>query len=142
MYGLEAYSTDQVGHLDSGVATFGRSYAASPDELIEQLKADPAIAAADTLLLTIPNQLGFKENLSIISNFAKYVTPELGATKSQQGPNRRYKKRGKYNKHASFPENIKEHIKDKERSFLFPEHIPLKNDPGHLIGNRGFVSSC
>ena len=56
MYGLEAYSTDQVGHLDSGVATFGRSYAASPDELIEQLKADPAIAAADTLLLTIPNQ--------------------------------------------------------------------------------------
>ena len=57
MYGLEAYSTDQVGHLDSGVATFGRSYAASPDELIEQLKADPAIAAADTLLLTIPNQL-------------------------------------------------------------------------------------
>ena len=115
MYGLEAYSTDQVGHLDSGVATFGRSYAASPDELIEQLKADPAIAAADTLLLTIPNQLGFKENLSIISNFAKYVAPELGATKSQQGRNRRYKKRGKYNKHASFPENIKEHIKDKER---------------------------
>ena len=43
MYGLEAYSTDQVGHLDSGVATFDRSYAATPDELTEQLKVDPAI---------------------------------------------------------------------------------------------------
>ena len=58
MYGLEAYSSDQVGRLDMGTATFGRSYAATPDVLIEQLKADPAIAAADTLLLTIPNQLG------------------------------------------------------------------------------------
>lgn len=85
MYGLEAYSTDQVGHLNSGVATFDRSYAASPDELIEQLKADPAIVAADTLLLTIPNQLGFKENLSIISNFAKYVAPELGWVPADQG---------------------------------------------------------
>lgn len=84
MYGLEAYSTDQVGRLDSGIATFGRSYAASPDELIEQLKADPAIAAADTLLLTIPNQLGFEENLSIISNFAKYVAPELGWVPADQ----------------------------------------------------------
>ena len=85
MYGLEAYSTDQVGHLDSGVATFDRSYAATSDELTEQLKVDPAIAAADTLLLTIPNQLGFKENLSIISNFAKYVAPELGWVPADQG---------------------------------------------------------
>lgn len=72
--------------MDSGVATFGRSYAASPDELIEQLKADPAIAAEDTMLLSIPNQLGFKANLSIISNFAKYVAPELGWIPADQGP--------------------------------------------------------
>ena len=56
------------------------------DVLIEQLQADPAIAAADTLLLTIPNQLGFEENLSIISNFAKYVAPELGWIPADQGP--------------------------------------------------------
>ncbi len=86
MYGLEAYSSDQVGRLDMGTATFGRSYAAAPDVLIEQLQADPAIAAADTLLLTIPNQLGFEENLSIISNFAKYVAPELGWIPADQGP--------------------------------------------------------
>jgi predicted dinucleotide-binding enzyme len=39
-------------------ARFGRSYAAEPDKLIEQLKKDDAIAEADTLLLTVPNQLG------------------------------------------------------------------------------------
>lgn len=86
MYGLEAYSSDQVGRLNMGTATFGRSYAATADVLIEQLQADPAIAAADTLLLTIPNQLGFEENLSIISNFAKYVAPELGWIPADQGP--------------------------------------------------------
>ena len=37
------------------------------------------------LLLTIPNQLGFKESLSIISNFAKYVAPELGWIPADQG---------------------------------------------------------
>ena len=37
---------------------FGPGYAAEPDVLIEQLRKDEAIAGADTLLLTIPNQLG------------------------------------------------------------------------------------
>ena len=62
LYGLSA-SGDQVGHLDSGVATFGRTYAADPSTLIKQLSQDRALAEADTLLLTIPNQLGFEENL-------------------------------------------------------------------------------
>ena len=39
-------------------AIFGRSYAAEPQVLIEQLRKDEAIAEADTLLLTVPNQLG------------------------------------------------------------------------------------
>ena len=61
LYGLSA-SGDQVGHLDSGIATFGRTYAANPSTLINQLSQDRALAEADTLLLTIPNQLGFEEN--------------------------------------------------------------------------------
>ena len=61
LYGLSA-SGDQVGYLDSAVATFGRTYAADPDTLITQLSQDRALAEADTLLLTIPNQLGFDEN--------------------------------------------------------------------------------
>ena len=77
LYGLSA-SGDQVGHLDSGIAIFGRTYAADPSTLIKQLSQDRALAEADTLLLTIPNQLGFEENWSIIRNFAEYVAPALG----------------------------------------------------------------
>lgn len=52
--------------------------AAPPSTLIKQLSQDHALAEADTLLLTIPNQLGFEENWSIIRNFAEYVAPALG----------------------------------------------------------------
>ena len=84
LYGLSA-SGDQVGHLDSGVATFGRTYAADPSTLIKQLSQDRALAEADTLLLTIPNQLGFEENWSIIRNFADYVAPALGWESARPG---------------------------------------------------------
>ena len=84
LYGLSA-SGDQVGHLDSGIATFGRTYAADPDTLITQLSQDRALAEADTLLLTIPNQLGFEENWSIIRNFAEYVAPALGWEPARPG---------------------------------------------------------
>ena len=45
-------SEDQIGFLGgSERAIFGRSYAAEPDVLIDELKQDEAIAEADTLLL-------------------------------------------------------------------------------------------
>jgi len=84
LYGLSA-SGDQVGHLDSGVATFGRTYAADSSTLIKQLSQDRALAEADTLLLTIPNQLGFEENWSIICNFADYVASALGWEPARPG---------------------------------------------------------
>ena len=46
--------------------------------LVEQLAADEAIAAADTLLLTVPNQLGVDYNAHAIESILKYVAPELG----------------------------------------------------------------
>ena len=58
-------STDQVGWLDGGNARFGRTYADEPDKLLAELAEDEAIAAADTLLLTVPSQLGV-EYLSLI----------------------------------------------------------------------------
>lgn len=69
---------DQVGYIDGGVARFGKSYAAEPDELVEQLKEDEAIAAADTLLLTIPNQLGVDYNVHLLESILTHVAPELG----------------------------------------------------------------
>ena len=70
---------DHVGYIDESTrAIFGRTYAAEPDVLVEQLAADEAIAAADTLLLTVPNQLGVEYNAHVIESVLKYVAPELG----------------------------------------------------------------
>ncbi|WP_082418139.1 nucleotidyltransferase family protein [Flaviflexus massiliensis] len=49
-----------------------------PDRLVEQLRADAAVMSADTLMLTIPNQVGTQYYLHVLESFAKYVAPELG----------------------------------------------------------------
>jgi alkanesulfonate monooxygenase SsuD/methylene tetrahydromethanopterin reductase-like flavin-dependent oxidoreductase (luciferase family) len=70
---------DQIGFLGGAErAIFGRSYAGEPDELIAQLKGDEAIAEADTLLLTVPNQLGVDYNAHVIEAILKHVAPGLG----------------------------------------------------------------
>jgi alkanesulfonate monooxygenase SsuD/methylene tetrahydromethanopterin reductase-like flavin-dependent oxidoreductase (luciferase family) len=71
-------SQDQVGHLEGGLARFGKSYAAEPDQLVRDLAKDEAIAAADTLLLTLPNQLGVDYNAHVLEAILKHVAPELG----------------------------------------------------------------
>jgi len=69
-----------VGYIDGFRSTFGRTYAAEPDVLVEQLTQDAAVQAADTLMLTIPSQLGVEFNLRIVESFAKHVAPALGWT--------------------------------------------------------------
>ncbi|MDY0957563.1 LLM class flavin-dependent oxidoreductase [Sphingomonas sp. CFBP8993] len=71
-------SQDQVGVIDNMRAVFGRSYAAEPERLIELLRADEAIAEADTLLLTVPNQLGVDYNAHVIENILRHIAPALG----------------------------------------------------------------
>jgi alkanesulfonate monooxygenase SsuD/methylene tetrahydromethanopterin reductase-like flavin-dependent oxidoreductase (luciferase family) len=72
-------SRDQIGMIDENTrAIFGRSYAAEPDVLVEQLRMDEAIQAADTLLLTVPNQLGVEYNAHVIENILTHVAPALG----------------------------------------------------------------
>ena len=78
-FGRDARDRDQVGYIDTNTrAIFGRSYAAEPDALIKELAADEAIAAADTLLLTVPNTLGVEYNAHAIESILKYVAPALG----------------------------------------------------------------
>ena len=77
-FGGSGDDTDQVGYLDGGAARFGRSYAAEPDELVRLLATDEAIAAADTLLLTVPNQLGVDYNAHVIESILTHVAPALG----------------------------------------------------------------
>ena len=69
---------DQIGVIDNTRAVFGRSYAAEPDRLIEDLRQDEAIAEADTLLLTVPNTLGVDYNAHVIESILRHVAPALG----------------------------------------------------------------
>jgi len=78
-FGRGGHEEDQVGFLDESTrAIFGRTYAAEPDVLIEQLKKDEAIAEADTLLLTVPNQLGVAYNAHVMEAILTTVAPGLG----------------------------------------------------------------
>jgi alkanesulfonate monooxygenase SsuD/methylene tetrahydromethanopterin reductase-like flavin-dependent oxidoreductase (luciferase family) len=78
-FGHEGDSTDQVGQIGADLrAVFGRTYAAEPDVLVEQLARDEAIAAADTLLLTVPNQLGVDYNAHLLESLVTDVAPRLG----------------------------------------------------------------
>jgi len=78
LFWRERHSTDQVGHLDGGDARFGKTYAGEPDKLIAELAEDEAVAAADTLLLTVPNQLGVDYNAHVIESVLTHLAPELG----------------------------------------------------------------
>jgi alkanesulfonate monooxygenase SsuD/methylene tetrahydromethanopterin reductase-like flavin-dependent oxidoreductase (luciferase family) len=77
-FGRESGSQDQVGFLEGGPARFGKSYAGEPEQLVEELARDEAVAAADTLLLTIPNQLGVDYNAHVLESVVRDLAPALG----------------------------------------------------------------
>jgi alkanesulfonate monooxygenase SsuD/methylene tetrahydromethanopterin reductase-like flavin-dependent oxidoreductase (luciferase family) len=78
-FAQEKRDRDQFGFIDANTrAVFGRTYAGEPDVLVKELSADEAIAAADTLLMTVPNTLGVEYNAHVIESVLKYVAPELG----------------------------------------------------------------
>jgi alkanesulfonate monooxygenase SsuD/methylene tetrahydromethanopterin reductase-like flavin-dependent oxidoreductase (luciferase family) len=78
-FGRGGKEDDSIGYIDEATrAIFGRSYAGEPDELVKQLQGDEAIAQADTLLLTVPNQLGVDYNAHVIEAIMKHVAPALG----------------------------------------------------------------
>ena len=78
-FGRGDQSDDKVGYIDPQTrAIFGRSYAAEPEKLVSQLEEDEAIAEADTLLLTVPNQLGVDYNAHVIEAILTHVAPALG----------------------------------------------------------------
>src|SRR5262245_15151637 len=71
-------SSDHIGVIDNMRAVFGRTYAAEPEVLVEQLRTDEAIAEADTLLLTVPNTLGVDYNARVLESILIHVAPALG----------------------------------------------------------------
>jgi alkanesulfonate monooxygenase SsuD/methylene tetrahydromethanopterin reductase-like flavin-dependent oxidoreductase (luciferase family) len=79
-FGLRAQADarDQVGYLHGGLAHFGRSYIAEPERLVDELARDAAVAAADTLLVTVPNQLGVDFNVRLLESISRDLRPALG----------------------------------------------------------------
>ncbi|MAP62592.1 MAG: alkane 1-monooxygenase [Microbacterium sp.] len=79
-----AQGDDQIGVIDGMRSTFGKTYAGEPDALVQQLLGDAAVQSADTLMLTIPSQLGVEFNLRLVENFATHVAPSLGWKSTRQ----------------------------------------------------------
>ncbi|WP_127501002.1 LLM class flavin-dependent oxidoreductase [Actinoplanes solisilvae] len=74
---------DQVGLLEGVRSRFGRTYAGEPDRIAEELAADAAVQAADTILFTVPNQLGVAYNARILETITKHIAPAIGWTPAQ-----------------------------------------------------------
>lgn len=77
--------SDQVGVLDGALSRFGKTYAGEPDAIAEELRRDAAVRAADTLLLTVPNQLGVEYNARMLETIARDIAPALGWTPNLVG---------------------------------------------------------
>ena len=69
---------DQIGLLEGVRSRFGRTYAGEPDRIAEELATDEAVRAADTVLFTVPNQLGVAYNTRILETIAEHVAPAAG----------------------------------------------------------------
>ena len=69
---------DQVGWLDGAISRFGRSYTGEPDRIADELAQDAAVQAADTMLLTVPSQLGVEYNAAMLETIARDIAPAIG----------------------------------------------------------------
>ena len=77
LFGADA-NEDQVGWLDGSISRFGRSYSGEPDKIAEELARDEAVEAADTVLLTVPSQLGVEYNAAMLETIARDIAPAIG----------------------------------------------------------------
>ncbi|MHA7986725.1 LLM class flavin-dependent oxidoreductase [Rathayibacter sp. CAU 1779] len=79
-FGLRAQADarDQVGYIGDELARFGRSYIGEPDVIADELAQDAAVQDADTILVTVPNQLGVDFNARILESIVRDIKPALG----------------------------------------------------------------
>jgi alkanesulfonate monooxygenase SsuD/methylene tetrahydromethanopterin reductase-like flavin-dependent oxidoreductase (luciferase family) len=77
MFGSDA-NEDQVGWLDGAISRFGRTYTGEPDRIAAELASDAAVQAADTILLTVPSQLGVEYNANMLETITRDIAPAIG----------------------------------------------------------------
>ena len=78
LFGDGSNERDQVGMLEGVRSRFGKSYTGDPEYLAAELAKDQAVQEADTVLLTVPNQLGVDYNLRLLQIIAEQVAPAIG----------------------------------------------------------------
>jgi hypothetical protein len=76
LFGDDA-NQDQAGWLDGAISRFGRSYTGEPDRITGELAEDAAVQAADTILLTVPSQLGVEYNAAMLETIAREIAPAV-----------------------------------------------------------------
>jgi alkanesulfonate monooxygenase SsuD/methylene tetrahydromethanopterin reductase-like flavin-dependent oxidoreductase (luciferase family) len=76
-FGDQAHD-DQVGLLEGVKSRFGRTYAGEPEAIAAELARDEAVRAADTILFTVPNQLGVDYNARILETITRHIAPAIG----------------------------------------------------------------
>ncbi|GGM07612.1 LLM class flavin-dependent oxidoreductase [Nakamurella endophytica] len=69
---------DQIGLLEGVRSRFGRTYVGEPDRIAAELAEDEAVREADTVLFTVPNQLGVDYNARILGTIAREIAPAFG----------------------------------------------------------------
>ncbi|MFC8303893.1 LLM class flavin-dependent oxidoreductase [Specibacter sp. NPDC057265] len=82
----QAENKDQVGVIDGLLSRFGKSYLGDPADIARDLAADAAVQAADTLMLTVPNQLGVAYNTKMLATIAAHIAPAIGWEPNTEGP--------------------------------------------------------
>jgi len=80
-FGVQAQGPqiDQVGILEGSRSRFGRSYIGALDVIAAELARDAAVQAADTLLVTVPNQLGVEFNARLLEAIVRDIMPVVDA---------------------------------------------------------------
>ena len=78
MYFGDQAHEDQIGLLEGVRSRFGRTYVGEPDAVAAELAADEAVREADTVLFTVPNQLGVAYNARILATIAGHIAPAIG----------------------------------------------------------------
>ncbi|GGK79788.1 monooxygenase [Mangrovihabitans endophyticus] len=86
LYFGDSAQEDQIGLLEGVRSRFGRTYAGEPDQIAEELARDEAVRAADTVLFTVPNQLGVAYNARILEAITKHIAPAIGWTPAAAVP--------------------------------------------------------
>ena len=70
-------SAEGVGQIEGITSRFGPQFVGTPEDLVEQLRNDRALAAADSVLITVPNQLGVDFNVRQLAA-VRAIGDELG----------------------------------------------------------------